>query len=59
MCGGEGTGGCVAEEVWPFEDGCSSTLYIKFHFLPHRKQSVSIAKTSWLMLSKEIIAVYC
>jgi hypothetical protein len=37
MCGGEEIGGCVAEEIWPSEDGCSSKLYIKIHILPHRR----------------------
>jgi hypothetical protein len=47
---GEGTGGCVAEEGWSSEDGRSFMLYMKLHLLTYRRQSVSVIKTSWLML---------
>jgi hypothetical protein len=36
----------------------SSELYLNMQFLPHRKHCISVTKTNWLMLCKEIIAVY-
>jgi hypothetical protein len=36
-----------------------SNWYIALQFLLHRKHPISIIKSNWLMLFREIVAVYC
>jgi hypothetical protein len=45
------------EELSAITDSNSDKLYPKIHFVPRSKHSVSVIKTSQLMLYREIIAV--